>query len=85
MKVDVYAYALTMFYVFCRAKPWEALTNEAIEKAVLSKQRPEFPTEISETNQLKHVEIKSVIVDGWQHDPKVRPEFSTILEMLMKN
>ena len=73
-KVDVYAYAMTIYNVYLRAKPWGSLSQDEIEKRVLNGERPELS--IGDDN------IKEVIEAAWDQDPAKRPDFDSILEKL---
>ena len=71
--VDVYAYAMTMYWVFTREKPWEGLGAKDIENKVLSGERPVLK------NDDKYSQI---IRDAWNHKPSMRPSFETIVSRL---
>jgi hypothetical protein len=79
-KIDVYAYALTMFFVLYKEKPWGELNSNDITEKVLRGERPQFP-QLSSHKKKANL-LKSIIISGWQHDGKERPSFQSIMESL---
>ncbi len=84
-KIDVYAYAMTLFYIYYRVAPWDQVAPDDIEKLVITGQRPEIPL----TSNVESEEcaddskfISDLIQACWSQDPNDRPAFSEILEAL---
>ena len=74
-KVDVFAYAMTIFNIFTGEKPWKHTDLTEIEKNVLAGERPVIPASLPNR-------IKEIIETGWAPDPTERPSFSDILRKL---
>lgn len=79
-KIDVYAYAMTLFYVYVREAPWEGILPFQVERAIGDGERPEIPSEI---NMPKRME--DLIKACWRQDPSERPSFSEILSTLIRS
>ena len=75
-KVDIFAYAMILYYVFTGVKPWVNLVSVSeIEEKVLKGDRPEFTKQI-ESN------IKEIIINCWDPDPETRMPIDIVLERL---
>jgi serine/threonine protein kinase len=75
-KIDVYAYAMTLFFVYAREAPWKDLSIDEIEMLVIADMRPDIPSEINIPKK-----IEDLIKFCWSHDPNERPNFDEILEI----
>ena len=78
-KIDVYAYAMTLFYVYVREAPWKDLTLNEIERLAIAGERPEIPS----TKFDMPKKIEDLIKFCWNHGPSDRPSFAEILEILL--
>lgn len=74
-KIDVYAFGMTMFFMFSREQPWKNYSLEMIEKCVLDGERPVMP--------VVDPQVSEIIVKCWVQDPKERPSFSEIYNKLV--
>lgn len=79
LKIDVYAFGITMFYLWTGIAPFSLYsTPYAITNAVLSGIRPEFPDETPEN-------IADLIRRCWSQGPESRPTFSDIVDELLSD
>ena len=75
-KIDVFAYAMVLYYVWTGVKPWgEEISPDEIESLVLSNKRPEFSVKLKES-------IRSLIESSWHANPDHRLSFSEITKSL---
>ncbi|KAK8893002.1 hypothetical protein M9Y10_030258 [Tritrichomonas musculus] len=80
-KADVYSFGILMYEVVMDAVPYPKLKNHEIginefkDKVVNHNYRPEFKYHVKES-------IKTLIEKCWSADPKERPTFSEIYDML---
>jgi serine/threonine protein kinase len=77
-KIDVYAYAMTLFYVYTREAPWKDLSIDVIERLAIAGERPEIPSTKFDIPK----KIEGLIKVCWSNDPNGRPSFAEILEIL---
>ena len=77
-KIDVYAYAMTLFYVYVREAPWKDLSIDEIERLAITGERPEIPSTKFDIPK----KIEDLITSCWNQDPNGRPSFAEILEIL---
>jgi hypothetical protein len=75
----VYAYAMTLFYVYVREAPWKDLSLDEIERLAIAGERPEIPS--TKFNIPKKIE--DLIRQCWSQDPSDRPGFDEIHEILL--
>ena len=76
MKIDVYAYAITVYEVVAENQAWVGLNQTDIRIRVLHNQRPQWPANFN------ILELKSLVEDCWKQEPKERPQFSEIVSRL---
>lgn len=83
-KVDVFAFAVSMYEVVTKSEAWsEEPDKNAIMKSILDKQRPKFnPTCIQKYHDIPM--IFDIIKMAWAHRPQDRPEFNDIMGMLLE-
>lgn len=82
-KVDVYAFAMTLYQMLTGKEPWEDLfttnADEYVDKLklkVVSGSRLQMDSRWSSY-------LQNTIQECWQGDPEARPKFDTILNMIM--
>lgn len=73
-KVDVYAYAVTLWIMLTGQKPYKNLNQMQLMMRVSSGQRPSIPADAGQMGVL--------IEKCWNQDPKKRPSFDTIVSIL---
>ena len=76
MKVDVYAFAITMFEVISRVSPWKGMGKFDLYERVGEGKRPEFPKDIMKRKELN--EMIEIIEACWHQNPNDRPNFDSI-------
>ena len=76
--VDIYAYAMIIFYIWTGEKPWNDVEASRIETLVLTGKRPELSPEFMKIN----IYIADLIQACWNHDPTRRPSSREIVEKL---
>jgi serine/threonine protein kinase len=78
-KIDVFAYAMTLFFIISREKPWNDISEyEDIKKKVVLGERPVIP-EYQDLQKLIHL-----MRDCWEQNATARPDFDQILKRLIK-
>ena len=71
-KCDVYAYAIVLWEIWDRGKPWDGLDQVQILHAVCMDQaRPKVP-------DLMPVEVRAPMCRAWSQDADARPDFKDI-------
>ena len=80
MKMDVYAYAITMYETISRITPWRGLSKFDLYEKVNNGERPEIPESSRYTGDLK--QIVELIRICWAQAPNDRPGFDEILKSL---
>lgn len=70
--VDVYAYAMIVYWLFSGVRPFVNL-REGVDavKAATEKKRP--PVSL-----IKELKMQAIVEQAWSHDPKLRPSFAQI-------
>ncbi|EGC32892.1 hypothetical protein DICPUDRAFT_81310 [Dictyostelium purpureum] len=79
-KIDVYSFAIVLWEIITRDLPFEEYVdqlkwNSIIEDKIIKGLRPTIPDECPS-------EMKNLITDCWNGDPKKRPSFTAILDRL---
>ncbi|EGB09977.1 hypothetical protein AURANDRAFT_36667 [Aureococcus anophagefferens] len=75
-KCDVYAYAIVLWEIWDRGKPWDGLDLPQIYTAVcVEQERPNVP-------DLMPVEVRALMCRAWSHDAAARPDFEDIVTQL---
>ena len=88
-KIDVFAYAMTMYEVVMQQSPWtgtEISDLPAIQNAVVLGQRPPFTQQVGSFDAVVMEEpvILRVIEAAWQQEPFLRPSFEQIIDKLLR-
>ena len=80
--VDVFAYAMTLFFIFSGGvRPWDDVKGAAeIKNAVLQGIRPSMPRSMDGCSEI----VKSLIRSCWSQDPGERPTFPEIIDTLLE-
>mmetsp|Transcript_427 Transcript_427/g.1029 ORF Transcript_427/g.1029 Transcript_427/m.1029 type:complete len:689 (-) Transcript_427:196-2262(-) len=74
--VDVYSYAMILFYLYVGRPPWPSLPGqEAVRLASEEGDRPNLPRDLDQ----RYV---GLIKECWHEDPSARPSFEKILDFL---
>lgn len=76
-KVDVYAYAMTVWELLSRRRNWfgERLALADIQAKVMRGRRPD----IEEALRSSHPDLVAIIEVAWRYSPHQRPTFEDIL------
>ena len=83
-KVDVFAFAVTMYEVVVRVEAWDDVpTNNEIMVLILRKIRPKFTSESRKRYQ-DIGPLFELIEKCWHQIPDERPEFSEIMANLLE-
>ena len=80
-KIDVYAWAITMFETITRNNAWESSDFETVRKKVLVGERPQFTDQVL----ADHGGISwlvNLIKEAWLDDPERRPSFESIFQTI---
>ena len=76
--VDVYSFAMILFYMLAAEPPWLELDGlRAVKLAATEKDRPPIPRWIDK-------QLAELIRNAWADDPVSRPSFTAVLEELNK-
>jgi serine/threonine protein kinase len=76
--IDVFAYAMTVFFIFTKEKPWgDAMGFDEIEQRIVKGERPVIPKEIDPR-------IQEIIQVNWRHNPEERKSFCEIVKTLRR-
>lgn len=76
--VDVYSYAMILFYLLDGKPPWPYLNGVvAVKKASEEGDRPPIPRSWDSR-------LQELLRDCWDENPQARPPFSRILQVLNK-
>lgn len=78
MKVDVYAFGITMYEMLVHAQPWHGSNSDDIFRKVNAGERPAMP------EFLAGVEVRwcQIMRECWHQDPHRRPDFPAILAQM---
>lgn len=79
IKIDVYAFAITLYQVLSRKSPWDGLSKYEIYDCISEGQRPEFPK-----SEIFDKELVELIQNCWDQSPEKRPNFEDIYRSLSK-
>ena len=81
-KIDVYAFAITLFEMVSAESAWNGRNFEEICSAVINGERPAL-----QENNIKstHPILIEIIRQAWQQNPNDRPDFEEIKSMLIQN
>merc|ERR1719181_2530803 len=75
-KCDVYSYAIVLWEIWDRGKPWDGLDLPEIYTAVcINKERPKVP-------DLMPVEVRALMCRAWSQNAAARPDFEDIVTQL---
>ena len=83
---DAYSFATTVWELLHREVPWDGVNVDSMKAKVINGYRP--PIQINESNKLSKSEEKmqgflmDIIQDGWNQNPKMRPNFTQIIMKL---
>ena len=81
-KIDVYAWAVTIFEVIERRNAWDHAEFEVISSSVKSGSRPQFNAETRKKyDSLKY--LFDLVQVAWSQNPYERPEFDSIRSQLI--
>ena len=76
-KIDVYAYAITVYEIATKSDAWNGLSEEEISASVVARKHPVFPASFDTTfNQ--NISFKSLICECWTYDFNLRPGLDEI-------
>jgi len=76
--VDIYSYAMILFYLVVGRPPWPNLAGlDAVRKASEEGDRPTIPRDLDQR-------LQNLIKECWDENPRARPPFSAILDVLAK-
>ena len=74
--VDVYSFAMILFYLLVGRPPWPTLSGvEAVKRAAEDGDRPTIPRHLDERMQ-------KLLKDAWDENPRLRPPFQSIVDTL---
>ena len=75
-KCDVYSYAIVLWEIWDRGKPWDGLDLPEIMKAVhFDQERPKVPESMP-------VDLSELMRRAWSQDAAARPDFKDIVTQL---
>jgi serine/threonine protein kinase len=75
-KCDVYSYAIVLWEIWDRGKPWDGLDLPEIVHAIcINRERPKVP-------DLMPVDLSELMCRAWSHDAAARPDFKDIVTQL---
>jgi len=74
-KADIYSYAITLWQVFCREKPWSHTAVWNIPTLVISGKRPDIPSAMPK-------DYAALIRSCWSPSVDARPDFRSVIEKL---
>jgi len=77
-KCDVYSYAIVLWEIATRQKPYEDSSDVIIKINVTSGERLPIPDTVPQ-------QFAQLITQCWDHDPKKRPDFSDIIHYISLN
>lgn len=72
---DVYSFAIVAYQILCFKRPFQNLTLIELISKIINGDRPEFESMIPEC-------YKNLICKCWSSDPKDRPSFNEIVDLL---
>lgn len=76
--VDVYSYAMILFYLLDGKPPWPLMNGlEAVRRASEEGDRPVIPRNWDQR-------LSTLLMECWDDNPSARPPFRTILDSLNK-
>jgi serine/threonine protein kinase len=74
--VDVYSYAMILYYLLGGKPPWPTLNGiVAVEKAALDGERPPIPRDWD-------MRLSKLLQQCWDENPQNRPPFGKIIQIL---
>ena len=86
-KIDIYAYAITMYEVLTKLKAWDGCNVDAIKDLVIQGHRPQVPDELVRISSMQGGEalfmLLNIMRSSWSPDPLDRPEFKEIYEKII--
>lgn len=81
MKGDVYSFAVILWELTTRKRPWDNLPLDQIERNIIEGKREEL-NKAKETSDLYSQFLNRLITQCWSQAPSMRPNFSQITEQL---
>mmetsp|Transcript_5344 Transcript_5344/g.6229 ORF Transcript_5344/g.6229 Transcript_5344/m.6229 type:complete len:319 (-) Transcript_5344:1501-2457(-) len=78
-KVDVYSYAVIVYWIFSGYKPYANFPTpiEAAESVAVKNNRPNI-------GHIKHEGMAAILADSWDADPDKRPSFDKIVKEISR-
>jgi serine/threonine protein kinase len=74
--VDIYSYAMILYYLMVGRPPWPSLPGMvAVKKAAEEGDRPIIPRDLD-------VRVQRLMKDSWNDNASLRPSFTKILQVL---
>jgi serine/threonine protein kinase len=74
--VDIYSYAMILFYLLVGRPPWPTLPGlEAVRKASTEGDRPNIPRDMD-------IRMQNLLKECWDDNASLRPSFDKILTVL---
>ncbi|KAG0562845.1 hypothetical protein KC19_9G175700 [Ceratodon purpureus] len=74
-KADVYSFAMTCAEILTGKYPFDGVKGKALEKKIKAGERPQLPKDLDQG-------LKRLITNCWHADPKKRPSFPDIYNVL---
>ena len=86
-KIDIYAYAITMYEVLTRLKAWDGCNVDMIKELVIQGHRPKIPEILFKIASEPGGQTLSLLLETtnacWAPDPTDRPEFKEIYNKII--
>ena len=76
--VDVYSYAMILWELYSKIVPFAGKKMAVISNEISNGIRPEFDDNCPDG-------LRNLIIKGWSADPKSRPTFTEIIELMIKD
>jgi len=74
--VDIYSYAMILFYLFVGRPPWVHLAGlDAVRKAAEEGDRPNIPRDLD-------LRLQNLMKECWDDNARARPSFRKIIDVL---
>lgn len=82
-KIDVYAFAITMYEVITREKAFAGMNANEVLESFLQGKRPKWPESLLSENA-GYIQMINLVNSCWQEDPTLRLTFDTIQNKLLQ-